>query len=262
MCFYYAITKKNAKLLVDKGIIKEKQLELFTDHFLVNGFEHPAMPVITDKNPDEISLFRWGFVPSTVKSEAGAAEILKRYNTLNAHSDRISESKLYGEAVRNNRCLVLCSGFFEWRKVKGKKVPYYISLKDDSLFAFAGIWSDWIDELGEQHGTYAILTVEANELLAQVHNIKKRMPLILPPDQAKQWLNLDLSAEEIKDILKPIASESLKAHTVNQFLSIPQNERKKPEIIAYYNYPGVDEIVLDKLKRNEEDNASQLMLDL
>lgn len=262
MCFYYAITKKNAKSLVAKGIIKEKQLELFTDHFLVNGFEHPAMPVITGEMPTEISFFRWGFVPKTVKTEASAAEILKRYNTLNAHCDRIFDSKLYGEAVRNNRCLVLCSGFFEWRKVKGKKVPYYISLNDDSLFAFAGIWSSWVDELGEVHGTYAILTVEANELLAQVHNVKKRMPLILTPNQAKQWLKMDLSAEEIKEILKPIASESLKAHTVKQFLSTPQNERSNPEIIAYYNYPGIDKIVLDKLKRDGEGKANQLILDL
>jgi putative SOS response-associated peptidase YedK len=261
MCFYYAITKKNAKSLVAKGIIKEKQLELFTDHFLVNGFEHPAMPVITGEMPNEISFFRWGFVPNTVRTEASAAEILKRYNTLNAHSDRIFESKLYGEAVRNNRCLVLCSGFFEWRKVKGKKVPYYISLNDDSLFAFAGIWSNWVDELGEVHGTYAILTVEANELLAQVHNVKKRMPLILTPDQAKQWLNFDLSTEIIKDILKPIASESLKAHTVNQFLSTPQNERNNPEIIAYYNYPGVDEIVLEKLQEPNNESGKQLLFD-
>jgi putative SOS response-associated peptidase YedK len=244
------------------GIIKEKQLELFADHFLVNGFEHPAMPVITDEMPTEISFFRWGFVPSTVRSEADAATILKRYNTLNAHSDRIFDSKLYGEAVRNKRCLVLCSGFFEWRKVKGKKVPYYISLKDDSLFAFAGIWSRWTDEQGEEYGTYSIITVDANELLAEIHNTKKRMPLMLSPDNAKKWISTSISAEEIRSIVKPIASESLKAHTVNQFLSTTKNERSNPGIIAYYNYPGVDEIVLDRLKRDDDRNASQLMLDL
>lgn len=219
------------------------------------------MPVITNKNPGKISFFRWGFVPNSVKSEAAAAEILKRYNTLNAHSDRIFDSKLYGEATRNNRCLVLCSGFFEWRKVKGKKIPYYISLADDSLFVFAGIWSEWIDELGVVYGTYAVLTVEANELLAQVHNIKKRMPLILTPEQAMQWLKIDLSTEKIKDMLKPIASESLKAHTVTQFLSTSQNERNNPEIIAYYNYPGVDEIILEKLQKPSNKSGKQLLLD-
>ena len=185
MCFYYAIVKKNPKALIKSGLVNAKQLSMFDDHFLINGFEHPSMPVITDSNPQEINFFRWGFVPANVTSEAEAASFLKSYNTLNANSDKIFESKIYSEPVLTKRCLVLCSGFFEWRKVKGKKIPYYITLKDDSLFAFAGIWSSWTDESGKLSSTYAILTSDANELMAEVHNTKKRMPVILSAEKAK-----------------------------------------------------------------------------
>lgn len=261
MCFYYAIAKKNPKSLIDRGIIKEKQLDLFADHFLVNGFEHPAMPIITDANPNEISFFRWGFVPNTVKTETEAASILKQYNTLNAHGSRVFESKLYGDAIRNRRCLVLCSGFFEWRKFKGKKIPYYISLTDDSLFVFAGIWSSWVDEKGTVNGTFSVITVEANEMLAQIHNTKKRMPLILNPEQAHKWIDPILKETELRSMLVPIEDKYIKAHTVKQFLNKLPSELQNSDIIAYYNYPGVTEIMVEKWGRNENCPGNQLTLD-
>lgn len=262
MCFYYAITKKNPKSLIEKGIIKEKQLNLFADHFLVNGFEHPAMPIITDANPNEVSFFRWGMVPDSARSEADASQFLRQYNTLNAHADRIFGSKLYGNAVKNRRCLVLCSGFFEWRSVKGKKIPYYIALNDDSLFVFAGIWSSWTDERGLSHGTYSVTTTEANELLAQIHNTRKRMPVILSPEDARRWIDPELHEEETRSILKPIGTHAIKAHTVRHFLNLPLSELQKPETIAYYNYPGIAEIAAENTISPDSERNPQLLLGL
>lgn len=242
MCFYYAIVKKNPKALIKSGLVNAKQLSMFDDHFLINGFEHPSMPVITDSNPQEINFFRWGFVPANVTSEAEAASFLKSYNTLNANSDKIFESKIYSEPVLTKRCLVLCSGFFEWRKVKGKKIPYYITLKDDSLFAFAGIWSSWTDESGKLSSTYAILTSDANELMAEVHNTKKRMPVILSPENAKKWIEKDLNQDQIRELFAQIPSSSLKAFTIKNFLPLAKNGKVDSDIIAYYNYPGLSEL--------------------
>ena len=59
MCFYYCLTKKNPSKLIENKIIKEEQLSLFNETFLVNGFDNPAMPVITDEKPDEIQFFHW-----------------------------------------------------------------------------------------------------------------------------------------------------------------------------------------------------------
>lgn len=263
MCFYYTIVKKNPKSLIKSGVVNAKQLSLFDDHFLINGFEHPSMPVITDANPNEINFFRWGFVPDTITSEAQAANFLKSYNTLNANSDKIFESKIYHEPVINQRCLVLCSGFFEWRKVKGKRIPYYISLKDDSLFAFAGVWSSWTDEAGRQNYTYSILTIDANELMAQVHNTKKRMPIILTPENAKKWIEPNLKEDEIKELFVSIPSDNLKAYTIKQFLPLAKEVEPGSDVIAYYHYPGLSELVIgeDKTESSGKPNQ-QLSLDL
>ena len=247
MCFYYAIAKKNPERLIKSGVIKAKQLSLLDDHFLVNGFEHPLMPVISDEKPDEVSYFRWGLIPQSVRSDAQAASFLKSYNTLNAHGERIFSSKLYGDIITKQRCLILCSGFFEWRSVKGKKIPYYISLKDDSLFVFAGVWDKWTDETNRTHYTFSVVTTDANDLLAQIHNTKKRMPLILEPEKAKRWLIPTLKEDEIEELIAPLDSKQLKAHTVKQFLPLGR-QNISSDIVAYYHYPEISAIVEENEK--------------
>jgi len=239
MCFYYAITKKSINALVKGKIIRNDQLSLFDEKYIVNGFDHPFMPVITDANPEDISFLKWGFLPSAVDTEEQAKDFLGRYNTLNAKSEEVSSSHLYEESYYNRRCLVLCSGFFEWRKVKKEKVPYYISLKDDEMFVFAGIWNETVDLKGQKTRTFSVLTIEANELMATVHNTKKRMPLILSPDDAHKWLQKGLDKETLNSLLKPIPSEKLKAHTIKKILPAQAKSLNSSDIIAYYNYPEI-----------------------
>jgi len=236
MCFYYCLTKKNPSKLIENKIVKEEQLSLFNDTFLVNGFDNPAMPVITDKQPDEIQFFHWGIIPKWVKDKETADKI--RNNTLNAKAETIFEKASFKDSIKNKRCLILCSGFFEWQKIKGKKYPYYISLKDDEVFVFGGIWSSWTDkETGEIFNTYSVITVEANEIVGEIHNTKKRMPLILEPEDASKWIDKNLSDSEITDLMKPFDSSKMKAHTVQKFIpSKPQNI-DSVDIIAYYYYP-------------------------
>jgi putative SOS response-associated peptidase YedK len=73
---------------------------------------------------------------------------------------------------------------------KGKKKKYELRLHNEELFAFAGLYSHWIDkETGEIKNTYMILTTEANPLLAEIHNHKKRMPVVLKREEESKWLN-------------------------------------------------------------------------
>jgi putative SOS response-associated peptidase YedK len=167
MCFYYSINKPNADKMVKKGILSNNQLDKISNKTLANGFERPVMPVVSNLEPNNISYYQWGLVPSTVTSNVEANQFLKSYNTLNAKSENIFKSKVYATPILTQRCLVLASGFFEWQHFRGKKYPYYITLNNNSLFAFAGIWDKWIDENGNATHTYSILTTEANELMAK-----------------------------------------------------------------------------------------------
>ncbi|MEE4197182.1 MAG: SOS response-associated peptidase [Bacteroidales bacterium] len=242
MCFYYCLTKKNPTQLIKNNVIHEEQLNLFDETYLVNGFEHPAMPVITGEKPGEIQFFRWGLIPYWVKDKETAYSI--RNKTLNAKSETIFEKASFKHSIRHKRCLILCSGFFEWQKVKGKKYPYYISLENDEVFVFGGIWSSWTDtESGEIINTYAVITVEANELVGKIHNTKKRMPLILEPEKAFQWIDKNTSEREIRQIMQPLNSSSMKAHTIKKFMPVQPGDTSNPEIIAYYHYPELLDIM-------------------
>jgi putative SOS response-associated peptidase YedK len=236
MCFYYCLTKKNPSKLIENKIVKEEQSSLFNDTFLVNGFDNPAMPVITDDKPEEIQLFHWGLIPEWVKDKDTAESI--RNNTLNAKAETIFEKASFKQSIIKKRCLILCSGFFEWQKIKGKKYPYYISLKDDEVFVFGGIWSSWTDkETGEILNTYSVITVEANEFVGNIHNTKKRMPLILEPEDALKWIDNSLLEKEINTLMKPFDSTKMKAHTIQKFIPAKPDDAGNKEVIAYYYYP-------------------------
>jgi putative SOS response-associated peptidase YedK len=78
------------------------------------------------------------------------------------------------------------TGFYEWKWLdsKGKeKQPYYIYLKDQKLFSAAGLYSSWHDKASDKTVyTYTILTTAANPLMTEIHNMKKRMPVLLPTE--------------------------------------------------------------------------------
>jgi putative SOS response-associated peptidase YedK len=219
MCFYYAVVKTNAKALIENGIIKEEQLSLFSDKQFVKGFDFPLMPVISNNNPGIIQMFRWGFVPPQTQNTEQAIAFL----------------------TQQQRCLVLCSGFFEWRnkspeKKNSEKYPFYVSLKDDGMFVFGGIWEKFTDrKTGEIIHTYAIITTRANDLMELVHNTKKRMPLIIEPEKAMNWLNSDLSDDEIKSYFNPFDSSKLKAIPIKKINPRLQYDNDSG-ITVYYHY--------------------------
>lgn len=152
----------------------------------LNGFDFPKVPVITAEKPEIIENFNWGLVPEWSKN----TDI--RSMTLNAKIETLTEKPAF-KNVLNQRCLILANGFYEWQwlDAKGKnKVKYEIGIGNDELFAFAGLYSQWIDpETSEIVPTFTIVTTQANTLMSEIHNIKKRMPVILRPEDEQNWLH-------------------------------------------------------------------------
>lgn len=173
MCFHSQQTKSATQLehrFKAKFIEKDKYIP-----GIYNGLQHPDTPVITNLEPQSIQLFQWGLIPFWAKDKS----IQK--NTLNARLETLHEKPSFRKSMQN-RCLILADGFFEWQwlDTKGKqKQKYLITLPDESLFAFAGLYNTWVDkETGEIVKTYTIITTAANELMSRIHNTKKRMPVI------------------------------------------------------------------------------------
>lgn len=179
----------------------------------LSGFTFPEIPVITGEKPGEFTPAHWGLIPFWVQDEEKAMEL--RTHTLNAQSETAAQKPSFRKAFKTGRCLVPASGYFEWHH-KGKlKYPFYISRADGLPFAMAGISDSWLNkETGELVLSFSVLTVPANQLLSRVHNTKKRMPLILHPEDEKHWIDPKTDSHLLQSLLMPFPEESLVAHPV------------------------------------------------
>lgn len=183
MCFHSQQNKSPQEIAKRFNLPESHVPEMVTGNF--NGFDFPKTPVITNEQPDTVHLYSWGLIPHWAKDSS------IRTHTLNAKIETLYEKPSFRDVV-NNRCLILSDGFFEWqwRDSKGKnKQKYLIQVPDKELFTFAGLWSEWINpSTGLAERTYSILTTEANEVMSEIHNTKKRMPVILPQKLEQDWL--------------------------------------------------------------------------
>ncbi len=217
MCYYSSIS-------VDFKIIETRfgatfvQSEYYRPVYSASAFTFPAMPVITSEEPDKVSLLNWGLIPFWVKDEATALRIRQR--ALNARGETVFEKPMFRHSITAKRCLVLVDGFFEWRHISKNRYPYYIRLVDHQPFALAGIWDKWQNnDTGVEVKTFTVITTEANTMMAQIHNTRKRMPVILTRDVEKRWLDTNLKSSEIGAMLKPYDADDMQAFPVDKSLA-------------------------------------------
>lgn len=222
MCYSNTSTSKNVDLSKKYGKkIPSKMSEIPV--FFASGFSFPSWRIVT--KADELQSMNWGLIPSWFK-EANFKEIASM--TLNAKVETLNEKASFKHLIQRNECIVPSTGFFEWQTKGKEKIPYFIAPRQSELFSMAGIYDVWMNPLsGEQHTTFSILTCPANELMEEIHNTKKRMPVILRTEHENDWLQgkLDL------DILKtPLPSDYLKAHEINRKI-ISSKNNNVPEIL-------------------------------
>ena len=183
-----------------------EQPELFSPGEKISAFALPVVPVIVDKNPERIGSYTWGLIPFWVK-DAESADALRR-RTFNAKAETLAEKPSFRNAFKSRHCLVLTSGFYEWQTAGKEKIPYLMGLKDQRAFALAGLYDIWTNPVtGEMLNTFTVITTRANPRMEEIHNLKKRMPVILPPENEKRWLSHDLSPQEIISLFEPYPQE-------------------------------------------------------
>lgn len=174
----------------------------------------PAI-VAAEGNVRQFKPLRWGLIPSWAKDPTIGAKLI------NARSETVTEKPSFRSAFKQRRCLILADGFYEWRKQSGKKQPFYFRLKNGSLFAFAGLWEHWHDSEDNRLETCTILTTEANQTVAQVHD---RMPVILHADHYDRWLDPLQPSESLQSLLRAYDDDLMTAYPVGLTVNSPWNE--------------------------------------
>lgn len=164
-----------------------------------------------------LDLLRWGLLPPWTKDPKKGPLLI------NARADTVAEKPSFRHALKQRRCLVPADGFFEWAPPPegapktAKKQPYWFRPKDERPIALAGLWETWQPEEGPAVQSFTLITTDANEVVAPVHD---RMPVILPPQAWDRWLDPQVrDVAEVVPLLRPYPAELMTARPVSQRLN-------------------------------------------
>ncbi|MFQ5994388.1 MAG: SOS response-associated peptidase [Acidiferrobacterales bacterium] len=179
----------------------------------------PSQPVAivreTIQHGRQLALVHWGLIPYWVKEPNDNAKMI------NARAETLTERPFFRSAFAQRRCLVPADGFYEWKKVTGKKQPYSIRTKNEKPIAFAGLWERWRDR-SRVIESCAIITTDANELIQSLHD---RMPVILDEQDYARWLDCSLDDPvALQPLLRPYDPHKLVAYAVSTRVNSPKND--------------------------------------
>jgi len=160
---------------------------------------------------------RWGLVPFFARG------VPPKYSTINATIEKLESGPCWrGPWKRHQRCLIPASGFYEWHvNEDGSKTPFYITLADQSVFGFAGLWDQSVGADGTETLSCTIITMPPNALMAEIHNTKQRMPAILAADRIDAWLGG--STDDARAALAQYPADTMVAHPVSTRVNTPRN---------------------------------------
>jgi putative SOS response-associated peptidase YedK len=165
---------------------------------------------------------RWGLVPWWADDPSVGSRMI------NARAESLTTKSAFKDSFNKRRCLVLASGFYEWRKSGKEKIPLLFRLKGDRAFAFAGLYDVWNNPLGEPLRTCTIITTTANGLVEPVHD---RMPVILARDAEAVWLDKSLEdPKRLLSLLEPYSGDEMEAYEVSPSVNSVKND--SPDLIV------------------------------
>lgn len=185
------------ELLLERFQISYYQEELpldFTPRYNIAPTQ-PVIAAVHDGEKVRAGFMRWGLIPSWSKDSSIGSKMI------NARAETLQQKPSFKNLISRRRCIILASGFYEWKKLDAsQKQPVYIHLDKHLPFAVAGLWDRWRDEQGNSFTTCTIITTQPNEMMADIHD---RMPVILSPENELKWLHPQQDWNTLADLLKP-----------------------------------------------------------
>jgi putative SOS response-associated peptidase YedK len=166
--------------------------------------------------PREMTMMRWGLLPPWSKDIRDGARLI------NARIETASSSAAFKDAYAKRRCLVPADGFYEWHTSGGVKQPYWIHPADGSVMALGGLWERWKNPDGQWLLSFCILTTDANEYVATLHD---RMPVVVPVTSYEDWLDARVrTPADVERLLQPLDPAYYEADPVSLRVNKPEND--------------------------------------
>ena len=223
MCGRKSLTKSE-KAIIEELLVDEWQVEDYAPSYNIAPTQN-SLVMTQEKGSNIIKNMKWGLIPKWSKDESSGSKMI------NARFETITTKPSFKNLIYQNRCVVLCDGYYEWKQDGINKSPYFIQRKDRTLILLAGLWTVWKSSSNYVF-TYTILTTNPQEDIAHIHN---RMPVVLNKPKMEMWINLDNDYFEIKKELACFEHE-LDHHQVSNFVNSPSNNSRK--CIAPFKTPS------------------------
>ena len=167
------------------------------------------------QEPECVQL-KWGLVPSWAKDPSLGNTMI------NARAETVDEKPAFRRAFKQQRCLILADGFYEWKREGKIKQPYYIHFSDNRPFAFAGLWERWEKSGDAPLDSCAMITTGPNALMESIHH---RMPLILhPSDYSLRLGPITHQGRSLTRLLQTYPAEDMQAYPVSSLVNNPRHD--------------------------------------
>ena len=201
MCGRYVVTNAVHRT---REIVKSAIVVNDTDNF--NASPQQKLPVIKSyTNGKTIESLQWGLTHSWDKEK-------KIKPLINARLETLKEKISFKNLINNNRCLVVADGYYEWKREKIGKQPYYFTRFDNKAMYFAGIY---------KYHQFIIITMQADSNAIDIHH---RQPVIINEKDLNNYFNLK---KEGTSFLKSYKAPKLKFHPVSKDVNNPINNTKE-----------------------------------
>jgi len=196
-----------------------------------NAAPTQTLPVIVEEGEGwTVRGMHWGLIPRWTKPGEKPKTM-----PINARSETLAEKRMFSPLLKDHRCLVPISGFYEWKaqptRANGSsKQPYFIHRRDVPLMLLAGLYDEARDADGEEQpprGSFTIITTSANDRLAPLHD---RMPVVLDDEAASVWMDPDeTEPEPLTHLLAPFPDEEIDAYPVSR--AVNNTRHNTPDLI-------------------------------
>lgn len=215
MCGRFSLTAPLEEIIEFFNIVNGDELDYEISYNIAPS--QNVFSIVSDGVNNRGGFLRWGLVPSWADNPSIG------YKMINARSETIDEKASFKTLLKRRRCLIVGDGFYEWKRdAQGNKRPFRMVHKDNNLFAFAGLWDRWEKEGTVLH-TCTIITTKPNEIMKEIHD---RMPVILPEDAQKIWLDRNIQdTNQLKHLLTPYAAEEMIAYEVSPLVNSPKHNQ-------------------------------------